>query len=140
MVGEALRNLNGEPGMAKSTRRGENAAVVKRHAKILDQLAAEIVSVEFGPQGVPDGVRFSEVEDIGVELGDAIARRIMQDAVARQSVEHQSREHVCPGCGAVGNKDDLEPRILLTRSGDVEWTEVECRCEPCRRSFFPSEP
>jgi len=126
--------------MARSSRKGEKAGIVKRHSQVLDRIAADLVTEEFGPQGVPDGVRFSEVEDLAVELGDALARRIIQDGVARQSAEHQSREHTCPTCGKIGRKKESpDSRILLTRSGDVEWTELECHCRPCRRDFFPSE-
>ncbi len=46
----------------------------------------------------------------------------------------------CPKCGwdAVP-KEEAEPRILLTRAGEAEWSEPETYCPHCRRAFFPSE-
>ena len=138
--GKALRlvhKLMEGQGMA---RQGEKAAVVKRYAELLSQAAAELVEREFGPEGLPRGVKFSELEQLSVELGDGLARRIMQQAVTAQAQADGMAAEICPQCGRELQQHSPDPRILLTRVGEVEWSEPECYCRSCRRAFFPSEP
>ena len=70
-----------EPRLA---RQGEQAAVVRRQEELLSKAAAELVEREFGPHGLPKGVQFAELEQLSVELGDGLARRIMARAVSGQ--------------------------------------------------------
>lgn len=121
-------------------RKGEKAVVVRRYSELLLKAAEELVDQEFGPDGIPSQVRFSEVEQISVELGDALARRIMMRAAARQADVETSKGQVCPECQRDLEPLEPEPRILRTRAGEVEWSEPQCYCRRCRRSFFPSKP
>lgn len=38
--------------------------MVKRYAELLSKAAAELVEREFGPEGLPSGVKFSELEQL----------------------------------------------------------------------------
>ncbi len=124
-------------------RKSDRVPAVRRHLPELDEVAGRLVDGEFGEAGLPCGVRFSELEEISVELGHAVARRIMSLAAARQAAalscgDADGKPHGCPACGREGVSEEDEPRILITRAGDAEWSEPKYKCRSCRRSFFPS--
>ncbi len=92
-------------------------------------------------QGHPDwGTLFSEIEELGVQIGDAVCREFVEQAVAQQAcVEGESgREHRCPTCDGPLVSRDAEPHPLLTRRGEIAWQEPQAYCAKCRKAFFPS--
>ena len=107
--------------------------------RILVQEAAEkAVSELYGPGGAPAiGTLFSQIEDMGVQVGDAVARAIVQQAVERQAGKMHAE--TCR-CGEPLDDPTLEPHLLTTRRGDIGWNEPTGYCPRCRRAFFPSEP
>ena len=56
---------------------GESAKIVQGHQETLDRIARQSVGELFGPDGMPWGTKFAELEDQACELGQALARRIM---------------------------------------------------------------
>lgn len=92
-------------------------------------------------QGHPDwGTLFSEIEELGVQIGDAVCQEFVQQAVGEQArAEAESgREHRCPTCDGPLEPRDQEPRPLLTRRGEIAWQEPQAFCRKCRKAFFPS--
>ena len=92
-------------------------------------------------QGSPDwGTLFSEIEEMGVQIGDAVCREFVGQAVSQQAcgAEQCGREHRCPTCDSLLERRDAEPRPLLTRRGEIAWQEPQAYCAKCRKAFFPS--
>jgi hypothetical protein len=72
-----------------------------------------------------------------VQIGDKVARAVMQQMLDRQA--SQTPADICR-CGAPLKPQDRERRDLLTRRGPVVWEEPVGYCSRCRRDFFPSVP
>jgi len=98
-------------------------------------------------EGHPEwGTLFSEIEELGVQLGDAVCREFVQQSVEEQARADEpaagedapDREHRCPTCGGPLELRDPEPHLLLTRRGEVVWEEPQAYCAKCRKAFFPS--
>lgn len=120
---------------------GESAKVVQGHQETLDRVARQLVGELFGPDGMPWGTKFAELEDQAVELGQALARRIIAHTVSEQAAGAATLPqglNCCPGCGGPVEAADPEGRVLTTRCGEVAWCEPQRTCAQCRRSFFPS--
>lgn len=87
---------------------------------------------------------FVTLEDEATELSDELMREVMELVLADQAQQAAATETIC--CSACGRPveqhadDDIEPRIVQTRRGDVAWREPKYYCLPCRRDFFPSVP
>jgi len=75
------------------------------------------------------------IEDIAVAVGDAVAQAIVRRKLEAEAVCADPR---CPECGEHGMRKGDRERTILTRRGEVEFTEPESYCRQCRRSFFPS--
>lgn len=99
---------------------------------------AEEAADEQGLEGeVREQALITLIEDLAVEVGDAVA----QEIIKRQLVVQARCEHpVCPDCGTPGLRKKERIRDVLSRRGEVEFAEPECYCKRCRRSFFPSVP
>lgn len=120
------------------------AAVVQRHRALLDRLASEMAAELYGPDGMPWGTLFSELEDDAYELGQAMARRLVQEMVRDQAEANVPEGRERCQCGhplETPDEDDEEAwqdRDVLTRSGHVSWSEPQRYCPKCRKAFFPS--
>lgn len=101
------------------------------------QELAELVSQErFGEAGIPREFTFSEIEEIGHEVGRLAAGTIDQ-ALQLRHAEHLAEAASCPTCG----RDcpiERRQRGLATRDGTVTLNEPVCHCRACERDFFPS--
>ncbi len=107
---------------------------------MVKQAAESIVDAVYGEGGHPPiGTRFTEVEDVGVEVGDSLARVVMQLAMERQSSTMAGMPCQCT-CGSPVTTSESEPRVMTTRRGEIGWNEPSGHCSPCRRAFFPSGP
>jgi hypothetical protein len=86
------------------------------------------------------GTLVSEIEELGVQIGDAVRREFVQQAVGQQAcVEAESgREHRRPTCDGPLGPRDRDPRTLLTRRGEIAWQEPQAFCAKSRKAFFPS--
>jgi len=77
---------------------------------------------------------FAALEETAVEIGDAVGREVLQQQLAAQPGANCH----CPTCGDEGQRKRERQRLIETRRGRVDVTEIECYCRRCRRSFFPS--
>jgi hypothetical protein len=105
----------------------------------LGQIAREL-GREVYPDGLPRGTPFSELEAIAGDLGDEIARQLIEAHIKGQAEEWPDEElGECPACGGAARKAPDRPRVLATTRGDVAWTERVANCPHCRRSFSPQD-
>ena len=105
------------------------------------RFAEQLRQKVYAEQGYPDwGTLFSEIEELGVQIGDAVCREFVGQVVSEQArvPEGSGPEVRCPTCGGPLKPRDAEPRSLLTRRGEVNWQEPQCYCPQCRKAFFPS--
>lgn len=116
-------------------------------ATVLDQqalvqgVAKYFVEKVYGPDGMPWGTKFADLEGLSVQIGRAISRSMMDQALARQSQAVPAEAEACSGCGGrVESVADAEPRHVLTRVGPARWGEPKRYCPRCRAAFFPSDP
>lgn len=92
----------------------------------------------YGIEGPGLGIDFDSIESMAVEIGQAVIRGAIEEALNTQLKllgDHQT----CPECSRscpVGT----EPRSIQTRGGPIEYDEPISHCPACRRDFFPSTP
>lgn len=122
--------------MGKETAARRAQEVREEVRRFVEQLRTKVYA-----QGHPDwGTLFSEIEELGVQIGDAVCREFVEQAVGQQACEDREcgREHRCPTCDGPLEPREPEPRPLLTRRGEVTWQEPQGYCPKCRKAFFPS--
>ena len=108
------------------------------------EMAEELRRAVYREGGCPEwGTSFTDLEAMGVDLGDALAQLFTSQAVQQQA--HDLDEDTCPCvCGHQASRriakgePGWEARTLTTRRGELAWLEKEYYCERCRKSFFPS--
>ena len=104
------------------------------------QFARELVREVYGEHGPEWGTRFRDIEILGDVIGAEVASRFTEGSVSDQAQCVPDEAGICPCCGGGGKRrEEDEPRSLHTLTGVVNWEEAQFICEPCRRSFFPSE-
>lgn len=121
--------------MSKDARNGKqewSPAVAEK----MKELAELIRGERFGAEGVPKEFTFSEIEDIGHQVGQMAASEVDR-ALVDNHRQHFVGEHPCPGCARLCMCRVAE-RDLATRDGPVPLAEAACYCPDCRRAFFPS--
>lgn len=100
----------------------------------------------YGPEGPGLDVDLAGLEEIAVELQQALLKGFCEAAAQRQS-DRLPETQPCPQCGAecrVESPPDEtargkpEPRPMQLRGGSFDLQEPRCYCRRCRRSFFPS--
>ena len=100
------------------------------------QFVAELRREVYGEKGFPDwGTLFSQIEELGVQIGDQVCREFVRQSVSKQAEQTPSEEH-CPKCGRPVEQQGPEPKTLLTRRGEVGWQEPTGYCKKCRKAFF----
>ena len=106
---------------------------------LINGVAKNIVDKVYGPQGPVWGTAFSDLEEVAVQVGQALSRQLLDQALQRQASEAlPAADQVCPTCQGPLQPHEAEPRIVQTRVGDAEWHEPSSHCPRCRRAFFPS--
>ena len=107
----------------------------------LEGVAKTLAGKVFGPDGPPWGTTFEDLEELVVQLGQAVSRELLHQALQKQAARPVPPDQQrCPGCQQPPPPADPEPRIVTTRVGDAEWNEPSSYCPRCRRAFFPSVP
>jgi hypothetical protein len=131
-------NLNPESRMARHT----DPALVKAELQnLLQGVAKHFLERVYGPDGMPWGTKFSELEDLAVELGQAVSQNMIDQALARQATAVPPEAETCSGCGRpVVPTNATEPRAVTTQVGTARWDEPKRSCPKCRAAFFPSVP
>ena len=108
---------------------------------LIQGVAKYFLEKVYGPEGMPWGTRFADLEELSVQIGQAMSRSMVDQALARQAQSVPSEAETCSGCGGrVEPRDDTEPRAVLTRVGTAHWNEPKRYCPKCRAAFFPSNP
>jgi hypothetical protein len=106
---------------------------------VIHGVAKNFIEKVYGPQGPAWGTQFSDIEELAVQVGQAVSQQMVDQALQRQAAERvPAADQVCPGCGQRGQAAEPEPRVVTTRAGEAHWQEPHCYCPRCRRSFFPS--
>lgn len=103
----------------------------------LDQLFQEVSREVFGPDEELMDLDFATIEQRAHEVGQRVARRLAEDAAAKQarSVEEpQPCPHCQRPCGP-----SIKTRELQTQDGLISLEETSCYCSRCRRAFFPQQ-
>ena len=99
-------------------------------------VAEELRREAYGPSEAPAwGTRFTEIEDLGVEIGDLLAREVIGQSLGEQEIPAEIFPTVA---GQNGNVREVEVRIVQTRRGEVQWQELTGYDKPSRKAFFPS--
>jgi len=107
----------------------------------LQAAAKNVLRHAYGPDGLPWGTRFSDLEDVAVRVGDLLATEVLQAALQRQAHgDPPAPLRGCPTCGGPPGRPAHEPRRVRSRRGPVAWDEPAAFCDRCRRAFFPSVP
>ncbi len=105
----------------------------------LQAAAKNVLRHAYGPDGMPWGTRFTDAEDLAVQVGDLLAREILQAALQAQAARPRPQGLTsCPSCGGPLQPRPAQPRTASSRRGDLAWDEPACYCTRCRRAFFPS--
>jgi hypothetical protein len=134
------KHYTGRAKGADETRRLDDArAKLAAVRGKIGQFALELMREVYGEHGPEWGTRFRDIEILGDVIGSEIASRFTEGSVREQAECVPEKARSCPCCGGDGERRDDEPRRLLTLTGVVSWEEAQFFCEPCRRSFFPSE-
>lgn len=102
----------------------------------LNELSQLISQEKYGHQGPPIDLTWSEIEDVGHEIGRLTATEVDQ-AIQRQQADKLDHAHGCPQCGRQCSPS-VKHRTLETRDGPADLSEPACYCNACERSFFPS--
>lgn len=117
------------------------ASVVLDQETLIQGVAKHFLLKVFGPEGLPWGTHFSDLEELSAQIGQAISRAIMDRALAEQAQTVPETAETCGVCGtAVQTGPPGHPRTVTTTVGTVSWTEPERYCPKCRAAFFPSVP
>jgi hypothetical protein len=116
-------------------------AISSEIQKQVEEVAQQIRRKFYGGRGSPVSgtILFEELEDQASALGDAVACEIMQQVLQEQADDdHPEARCACSVCGKDGKLDEVKPRVIQTRRGDVSWDEPRYFCKHCRKAFFPS--
>jgi hypothetical protein len=106
---------------------------------VLQATAKNLLHHLYGPQGLPWGTSFSDLEELVVQLSQVLGSELLDQALQRQAEQAlpQPLQH-CPSCGRPTQPRDPEPRTVQARIGTADWQEPSSHCDHCRKSFFPS--
>ena len=108
-------------------------------APAVQAAAKNVVRHAYGPDGMPWGTRFTEVEDIAVQVGDLLAREILRLALQGQADRPRPDDlTTCPSCSGPLEQRPDERRDIKSAPGDIAWNEPVDYCPRCRRAFSPS--
>lgn len=102
----------------------------------LQELAKLVSAERFGEAGIPREFSFSEIEEIGHQVG-RLAAGTVDRTLQQQHAEHLTEWAPCPTCDRSCPVERRE-RELHTRDGTVALDEPMGHCHACERDFFPS--
>ena len=121
------------------------AVVLAELDHLLQGVAKQFLHRVYGLDGLPWDTQLADLEELAVQMGQAVSRNMIQQALTRQALACPSAALVCPSCQTPIPAADpppapipSSPRALATRVGTVQWSEPQGRCPRCRAAFFPS--
>jgi len=105
---------------------------------LLQGVAKQLIHRVYGPEGMPWGTKFVELEELAVQLGQAISENMIDQALARQAAVVPVQANSCSACGTqLDPAGCTEPRAVATQVGTARWDEPKRYCPRCRAAFFP---
>jgi hypothetical protein len=108
---------------------------------LLQGVAKQLIHRVYGPDGMPWGTKFADLEELAVQLGQAVSEKMIGQALARQAVEVPADADSCGSCGTtLDPAGGTEPRAVATQVGMARWEEPKRHCPKCRAAFFPPVP
>jgi hypothetical protein len=106
---------------------------------VIAAAAKNLATHLYGPEGPAWGTSFVDLEELAVQVGQAVSTQLLDQALQRQASQPvPDPDTACPRCRGRLEQVDPEPRVVATRAGDTSWREPHRYCRRCRRSFFPS--
>ena len=119
-----------------------NPTVAKAELEnLLQGVAKQLIHRVYGPEGMPWGTKFADLEELAVQLGQAVSASMIDQALARQATAVPVDADSCSACGAaLDPAGGLETRAVATQVGTAQWEEPKRYCPHCRAAFFPSVP
>ena len=106
----------------------------------LQGTAKNAVHKFWGPEGPPWGTSFDNLEELAVQIGQIVAREVLQQSVQAQAqMSPPAKACLCPSCGQATTPQDPEPHVTRSRAGEITWNEPTATCGSCRKAFFPSD-
>ena len=120
--------------------RTDPAAVVVDQENLIQGVAKHFLQKVYGPEGMPWGTKFSELEELTAQIGQAVSRSMMNHALANQAQDVPEHAENCGVCGEVVRAGPPELRIVATTVGPVRWEQPKRYCPQCRAAFFPPVP
>jgi hypothetical protein len=116
-------------------------AIVKQELQnMLRGLAKDLNSRVYGPDGVPWGTKFADIEEMAVQIGQAISLNMLEQGLASQPDAVPQEAEACSTCGGPVKATGAEPRATATSVGEAHWQDPTYYCPKCRAAFFPSVP
>ena len=101
------------------------------------EFEAELREMMYGAVGCPVwGTRFSEIESIGMSVGEELSRRFMALAAETQGGEMPAEALACEGEQALPLGTETRP--LVTEAGPIAYETPKAYLPKSRRAFFPS--
>src|SRR5271157_4809235 len=98
--------------------KSDPAVTVQDHENLIQGVAKHFLQKVYGPDGMPWGTKFSELEELAIQIGQAVSRGMINQALANQAQAVPQAAETCGVCGE-------EPKRY---------------CPKCRAAFFPSVP
>lgn len=122
--------------------RSVDPAVAKAELEnLLQGVAKQLIHRVYGPDGMPWGTKFADLEELAVQLGQAISENMIDQALVRQAAAVPVEANSCSACGTpLEPTGGAEPRAVATQVGTARWEEPKRYCPKCRAAFFPSVP
>lgn len=114
---------------------------VHEQENLIQGVAKHFLQKIYGPEGMPWGTKFSDLEELAVQIGQAVSRSMMDQALVNQAQNVPETAENCGVCGGVNlSGRPPENRAMDTTVGPVGWLEPKRYCPKCRAAFFPSVP
>src|SRR5437868_1222797 len=96
---------------------------------LIQGVAKNFVDRVYGPQGPEWGTQFSDLEELAVQIGQAVSRQLLDQALQQQAAAPvPTPDQVCPSCQQPTAPADPEPRVVQTRAGHTQWLEPHHYC------------
>jgi hypothetical protein len=108
---------------------------------LLQGVAKQLIHRVYGPDGMPWGTKFADLEELAIQLGQAVSQSMIDQAVARQAAAVPVDADSCSACGTpLDPAGGTESRAVATQVGTARWDEPKRYCPKCRAAFFPPVP
>jgi len=91
----------------------------------------------FGEAGPGLDLDFDSIEDLAVDVAQALTRGTMQEILQTQ-FELLGAEQPCPHCSSLCTVQKAPRTLAIRGGGTIAYDEPVCHCPACRRDFFPS--